>query len=122
VDVAVNEGSRNGIWLPPSQRAREATYVCWVPVTTEGDRTCGERFFTEAALKRHVRQCISDHQLQIHRSSTATRLPELYGRENEAAEVEDWLAETDAGGKSNRQKVVEGSKRLGEKRFQRPEG
>jgi hypothetical protein len=114
------EGSRNGIWLPPSQRAREASYVCWVPVTSEGD-TCGKAFFSEADLQRHVKQCVSDHQLQIHRSSTATRLPELYGRENEAAEVEDWLAETDAGGKSNREKVLDGEKRLGEKRFERPE-
>ena len=63
-------------------------------------------------IEEVVRKVLLDEHADVIRAASRTeRLPDWMGPGN-ATDWEDWLDKTDAGGVSNRQKVIRGSKKL----------
>jgi hypothetical protein len=104
---------KSGLVIPPSVASvKPPAFVCRVIVDDEGTM-CGKQFTDEEyrAFRQHVTRCAKVHLPEIQGRSKRVRMPGLYGPDAFDPEAEKWVRE-------NRQALIEGRKRLGEKRFQ----
>lgn len=92
---------------------REPRFTCTTIVASQDGehRLCGERFADEGKWLRHVTRCAQRHSEEIQKASPSNRLPDWLGPGN-ATDYEDWLDEADAGGETNRRKVIRGAKKF----------
>lgn len=79
----------------------------------DGERKlCGKPFWDLRQLERHAARCAVEHLDKIREMAPSTRLPAFYGPEGGIPDVENWLEQADASGTTNRQKAIEGRKKL----------
>jgi hypothetical protein len=89
-------------------------FKCTVIVGHHGTENmyCNTPFTDEDQFVRHAVRCARAHEAEIMQAAPSQRLPGFYGPEAGIPDVERWLNAEDASGTSNRQKAIEGRRKL----------
>lgn len=101
-------------WIPSSAEIHgtQPTMYCTVIVDVDGGK-CGKPFYPgeQARFERHVGECARRHDAEVQHHSPKNSLAGFLEATGQP-DVEQWLEETDAAGESNRQKAIDGRKKL----------
>jgi uncharacterized C2H2 Zn-finger protein len=106
--------SETGLYIPVVDSSKgEPRFKCTVIVKhRDGENTyCQKPFWTEREYVNHVTRCSAEHVDEIRKAAPSTRQPDWMTGQN-VTDWEDWLDKQDAGGESNRAKVIQGRKKF----------